>query len=75
MSFWGELALFLIGTTLIAPVVGSIVGFWLLWRNRQIAKSEGVARVVATTIVVTVVISMLCLASAIWIITHRIPMA
>ena len=75
MSSWGELASFFIGATFIAPVVGSILGFSLVWRIRQSGKDEHIASVIATSIVVTVVISVLCLTFAIWIITNRIPMA
>lgn len=75
MSSWGELASFLIGATFIAPVVGSILGFSQVWRIRQSGKDEHMASVIATTIVVTVVTSVLCLAFATWIITSRIPMA
>lgn len=74
MPYWGELAKILMGLTYTAPILVSAVGLSLLWRKRKTNKTDAVARIIVTTLVIGFIASMLCLASAFWIFRNRIQM-
>lgn len=74
MPYWGELAKILDGLSMAAPAIICVAGLSLLWRSRKTLKTDAVARIIVTTLLLSFIVSMLCLASAFWVIRDRIPM-